>query len=151
MKITRYSTRPARIEMLPLIDIVFLLLVFFIYAMLSMTVHQGMQLDLPESSQATKTEETPLTLSLRRSVSPSALDTALESELEPALEIFLNKTPISLAELHEHLPATDEQGGPAQEILVFAEENVSYQQLFQVLDELKRAGMTKISLQANPE
>ena len=27
--------------MLPLIDIVFLLLVFFIYAMLSMAVHQG--------------------------------------------------------------------------------------------------------------
>ena len=146
MKIKRYSTRPARIEMLPLIDIVFLLLVFFIYAMLSMTVHQGMQLDLPESSQATKTKETPLTLSLRTSQSASALGSEVDSELE----IFLNKTPMTLAELHEHLPGTDEQGGSAGEILVFAEENVSYQQLFQVLDELKRAGMTKISLQANP-
>jgi biopolymer transport protein ExbD len=137
--------------MLPLIDIVFLLLVFFIYAMLSMTVHQGMQLDLPESSQATKTEETPLTLSLRTSQSASAPGSELESVLEPKLEVFLNKTPISLAELHEHLPARDEKGGPSQEILVFAEENVSYQQLFQVLDELKRAGMTKIFLQANLE
>jgi len=148
MKITRYSTRPARIEMLPLIDIVFLLLVFFIYAMLSMTVHHGMQLDLPESSQATKTEETPLTLSLRTPQSASAKSSTLRSEQE--LEIFLNKTPMTLAELHKHLPATNEQGGSAGEILVFAEENVSYQQLFQVLDELKRAGMTKISLQANP-
>ncbi len=145
MKITRYNTRPARIEMLPLIDIVFLLLVFFIYAMLSMTVHQGMQLDLPESSQATKTEETVLTLSLRTSQTASALGP------EQELEIFLNKTPVPLAELHEHLPGTAEQGGSAGEILVFAEENVSYQQLFQVLDELQRAGMTKISLQANPE
>jgi biopolymer transport protein ExbD len=130
--------------MLPLIDIVFLLLVFFIYAMLSMTVHHGMQLDLPESSQATKTEQTPLTLSLRTPQSTSALGS------EQELEIFLNKTPMTLAELHKHLPGTDEQGGSAGEILVFAEENVSYQQLFQVLDELKRAGMTKISLQANP-
>ncbi len=135
--------------MLPLIDIVFLLLVFFIYAMLSMTVHHGMQLDLPESSQATTTEETPLTLSLRTSESASAKSSPLSSEQE--LEIFLNKTPMTLAELHKHLPGKDEQGGSAGEILVFAEENVSYQQLFQVLDELKRLGMTKISLQANLE
>lgn len=137
MKITRYTTKPARIEMLPLIDVVFLLLVFFIYAMLSMTVHHGMQLNLPESSQATKTEEAPLTLSIRTS--------------ESGLEIFLGKLPISLAELHRHLPGADEKGAPSREILVFAEETVSYQQLFQVLDQLKRSGMTKISLQANPE
>jgi biopolymer transport protein ExbD len=151
MKIKRYNTRPARIEMLPLIDIVFLLLVFFIYAMLSMTVHQGMQLDLPESSQATKTEETPLTLSLRTSPSASTPGSELDSALEAELEIFLNKTPMTLAELRENLPKKDEQGESGGEILVFAEENVSYQALFQVLDELKQAGMTRISLQANPE
>lgn len=137
MKVTRHTTKPARIEMLPLIDVVFLLLVFFIYAMLSMTVHHGLQLNLPESSQVTKTEETPLTLSIRTSGSE--------------LEIFLGKLPISLAELHRHLPKTDEKGLASREILVFAEETVSYQQLFQVLDQLKLSGMTKISLQANPE
>ena len=42
----------ARIEMLPLIDIVFLLLVFFIYAMLSMAVHRGLPVILPTSSTA---------------------------------------------------------------------------------------------------
>ena len=123
--------------MLPLIDIVFLLLVFFIYAMLSMTVHHGLQLDLPESSQATKTTESPLTLFLRTSGS--------------ALELFLGEQPVSLAELQEKLPAADNKEADAREIMVFAEKKVSYQQLFQVLDELKRSGMTKISLQANPE
>ncbi len=136
MKITRYTTKPARIEMLPLIDIVFLLLVFFIYAMLSMTVHHGLQLDLPQSSQATKTEETPLTLSLRTQGS--------------ALELFLGELPVSLAELHQKLPPAD-NNAHTREILVFAEKKVSYQQLFQVLDELKRSGMTRISLQAEPE
>ena len=34
--------------MLPLIDMVFLVLVFFIYAMLSMAVHRGMPVLLPE-------------------------------------------------------------------------------------------------------
>ena len=38
--------------MLPLIDIVFLVLVFFIYAMLSMAVHRGLPVILPSSSTA---------------------------------------------------------------------------------------------------
>ncbi len=47
-----YETRKARVEMLPLIDIVFLLLLFFIYAMLSMVVHRGVKVELPETSRA---------------------------------------------------------------------------------------------------
>jgi biopolymer transport protein ExbD len=38
--------------MLPLIDVVFLLLVFFIYAMLSMVVHHGLKVDLPSAGSA---------------------------------------------------------------------------------------------------
>lgn len=48
----RLSVRPrrrARIEMVPLIDTVFLLLVFFIYAMLTMTVHRSVKVDLPKA------------------------------------------------------------------------------------------------------
>ncbi|MDR4504362.1 MAG: biopolymer transporter ExbD [Candidatus Scalindua sp.] len=41
-----------RIEMIPLIDVVFLLLVFFIYAMLSMVVHRGFKVDLPQATTA---------------------------------------------------------------------------------------------------
>ena len=38
-----YEEKKARVEMLPLIDVVFLLLVFFIYAMLSMVLHRGLR------------------------------------------------------------------------------------------------------------
>ena len=50
--------------MLPLIDIVFLLLVFFIYAMLSMVVHRGVKVELPRAatSQVDKREFVGLTL-----------------------------------------------------------------------------------------
>jgi biopolymer transport protein ExbD len=41
-----------RIEMIPLIDIVFLLVVFFIYAMLSMVVHRGFKVDIPKAATA---------------------------------------------------------------------------------------------------
>ena len=57
MKVT-IPTRPrSRIEILPLIDIVFLLLVFFIYAMLSMAVHRGVPVDLPLSSETAMPEK----------------------------------------------------------------------------------------------
>ena len=45
MKVELPVQKKARIEMLPLIDIVFLLLVFFIYAMLSMAVHRGLPVE----------------------------------------------------------------------------------------------------------
>ena len=47
-----FGSKKPRIEMLPLIDIVFLLLVFFIYAMLSMAVHRSLPVSLPVSSSA---------------------------------------------------------------------------------------------------
>ena len=50
MKISLPENNKPRIEMLPLIDVVFLLLVVFIYTMLSMAVHKGMPVSLPESS-----------------------------------------------------------------------------------------------------
>ncbi len=39
-----------RIEMIPLIDVVFLILVFMIYAMLSMVIHRGFKVELPHAS-----------------------------------------------------------------------------------------------------
>ena len=52
MKLGPRKIKRARIEILPLIDIVFLLLVFFIYAMLSMAVHRSLPVALPVSSSA---------------------------------------------------------------------------------------------------
>ncbi|MFO7937304.1 MAG: biopolymer transporter ExbD [Kiritimatiellia bacterium] len=45
--ISGYENRKARIEMLPLIDVMFLILVFFIYSIFSMSVHKGLKVDLP--------------------------------------------------------------------------------------------------------
>lgn len=66
---TGYENKKARIEMVPLIDVVFLLLVFFIYAMFSMSFHHRLHISLPAASgdaeqrrhiQITLTEENTL-------------------------------------------------------------------------------------------
>ena len=45
--------------------------------------------------------------------------------------------------------ANDSQEAP--QVLIFAEETLPYQQLYQVLDELHKNGISNISLQASSE
>ena len=48
----RRVKKKTRVEMTPLLDVVFLLLVFFIYSMLIMDVHRGTRVALPTSESA---------------------------------------------------------------------------------------------------
>ena len=139
MKIRRKSLPRPRIEMLPLIDIVFLLLVFFIYAMLSMAVHRGMDVNLPGSTRATHTDEVPLSLAVKTA--------------PHGLEIYLNAERIDLDDLENRLRhgSVRDDKPPSAELLLFADETVTYQQLYQVLDRVNGAGIEKISLQAESE
>ena len=133
MKIRSFQKKPPRIEMLPLIDIVFLLLVVFIYAMLSMAVHKGLAVTLPDSATARADRQTVLAITVKA-------DGA----------VFVNKRPVALDALTEELkrisPAQRETG-----VLLFADRNLAYQYLFKVLDRVKQAGLNRISLQAESE
>lgn len=130
-----------RIEILPLLDVVFLLLVFFIYAMMLMTVHRGMKLDLPQSLSASAEAASVLALSIKADGT-----------------IFLGKDPSSLSDLPEKLTSYKQNAVKSAEsgqssrsdpdIQIFAEANLPYQELFKVLDILKSAGLERISLQA---
>ena len=133
MKIQTLHTRPPRIEMLPLIDIVFLLLVVFIYAMLSMAVHKGLPVVLPTSSEAQPEKQTVLSVTVKADGS-----------------IFVNEAPVTLealVPLLRQLAATDDQTG----VLLFADRHLPYQELFRVLDKIRQAGLERISLQAQSE
>ena len=130
----RYRRKTARIEMVPLIDIVFLLLVFFIYAMLSMAVHKGMNVALPESAQTVKSPEAKLSVSV-----------ALE---HGRTVLYLNREKMNLEELAARVQDRRAGSGDKPEVLLFADKEVSYQQLYRVLDAISGAGITAISLQA---
>ena len=133
MKIRKEIKRKPRIEMLPLIDIVFLLLVFFIYAMLSMVVHRGMPVDLPTSTTAKADKQ------LVVSVTVKADGT-----------IFVDKKPVPLNRLAERLKGIS-RSGQETGVQLFADRALSYQHLFRVLDQIREAGLSRISLQAERE
>jgi biopolymer transport protein ExbD len=47
---TGYEDRKARLEMISLMDVMFLILVFFIYSIFSMSVHRGIKVNLPSAT-----------------------------------------------------------------------------------------------------
>ncbi|MBT8356302.1 MAG: biopolymer transporter ExbD, partial [Deltaproteobacteria bacterium] len=122
MKLNLYKTKNPRIEMLPLIDVVFLLLVFFIYAMLSMAVHRGLTVALPASSSAKIDKKLFLSVSIKSDGT-----------------IYLDKDAIPLEELAKFLKAkARHETEPG--VLLFADRGISYQKLFKVLDQIQTAG-----------
>lgn len=129
MKVNLGTQRRARIEILPLIDIVFLLLVFFIYAMLSMAVHRGVSVNLPTSSSAKIEREVLLSVTIKDNG-----------------DILLDNNRIPLKDLARLLRLrAKEQDSPG--VLLFADKRVSCQLLLHVLDQIRMAGLSKISLQ----
>ena len=133
MKLNLDTVKKPRIEMLPLIDIVFLLLVFFIYAMLSMAVHRGLPVKLPSSSSAKIDKRQLVTVTIRKDG-----------------VIYVDKKQVGLEDLAEYLKArTGEAVEPG--VMLFADRGLTYQKLFRVLDQIRTAGITRISLQAEAD
>jgi biopolymer transport protein ExbD len=133
MKINVRTGKKVRIEMLPLIDIVFLLLVFFIFTMLSMAVHRSLPIMLPTSSSAKIDKELVLSVTIKSDRT-----------------LYVDKERIAFDDLASVL-RTKTASASEPGILLFADRGLSYQNLFQVLDQIRMAGIHRISLQAEAE
>lgn len=130
MKVNLETGRKVRIEMLPLIDIVFLLLVVFIYAMLSMAVHRGLPVLLPTSSSAQIDKSLVLSVTVKTDGT-----------------VYVDKEQIPIKDLAAALKRKTETGIEPG-VLLFADRSLSYQNLYRVLDQIRMAGINRISLQA---
>ena len=126
------GSKKPRIEMLPLIDIVFLLLVFFIYAMLSMAVHRSLPVSLPVSSTAEVHTELNLAVTVNKNG-----------------EIYVDKMQVSQIELQRVLQEKMQSvGADALQVDLFADKALSYQELYNVLDLIRTSGVSNVSLQS---
>jgi biopolymer transport protein ExbD len=116
--------------MIPLIDLMFLILVSFVYGVFFMSVHRGVPVTLPLSSTAKIEKQLTLTLTLQADGS-----------------LFLDKEQVpmeTLGEALKHRAAEDKETG----VLLFADKNIPYQKLYTVLDLIRTAGLSQVSLQA---
>jgi biopolymer transport protein ExbD len=133
MRIRRDFSKKPRIEMIPLIDVVFLLLVFFIYSMLSMTVHRGLPVNLPTASTATVDRETFITITLQRDGRLFVEDREVDTRTLPAFLIEQRKK------------------NPKVQVYLRADREVSYQRAVEVMDLVRSAGIHKLALETQWE
>lgn len=130
VKVNPQTAKKTRIELIPLVDMMILLLAFFVYAMLSMAIHRGLPVLLPSSSTAQLDQRLVLSITLQKDG-----------------RIYVDKEEVSLQNLRAFLieksGQTDETGA-----FLFADREVTYQKLFLVLDEIRMAGISRVSLQA---
>lgn len=124
-----YEDRKARVEMLPLIDIVFLLLVFFIYAMLSMVVHLGLRVELPTASTARVDTREYVSITLTS-------DNA----------IYLDKERVALDELADRVVKRMD-GRKDTPVFIHGDIRAELGVAIQILDLLKRVGVRQVSFE----
>ena len=133
IKIKTFEHRGARLEMTPLMDLMFTLLVFFIYSMLSMTIHHGVPLTLPEAKSSTLERHQNIQVSITRTG-----------------HIFVNKRQVDLENLpQEILQARKDLKNTT--VLISGDGAVSYKRIMQVLDALRTHGISDVVLETRHE
>ena len=132
MRLPRQGYKRARIEIIPMIDTVFFLLVFFMVASLSMTLETGMRVNLPKAQAAEREALTKVTVSL-------ASDGT----------IYLDREPTALAALRAAL-AQRIRENPRVVVVINADEQVTHGKVVAVMDAAKKAGAAYMAIATRP-
>ncbi|MBW2566509.1 MAG: biopolymer transporter ExbD [Deltaproteobacteria bacterium] len=129
----KLERKSARIELIPLVDIIFLLLVFFIYSMLSMAVYKGIPVMLPqaETIESTQAEAVFITVDKKGNV-------------------FVDKALTDRDELLGRL-RREQAAFPEKTAIISADGDAPYRAFVDVLDKVRLAGFKKVSIEAQPE
>ncbi len=124
------AKRKARIEIIPLIDIVFFLLATFVMVSLSMVKNQSITVSLPSgaSAQTDNRKEEPLVVAV-----------------SAGNEIFLGKTRVRPDRLKAELSARA-KAEKLSGVLVRADKSASVETLVKVLDAAKQSGLQKLGV-----
>lgn len=126
--------RRARVEIIPLIDIIFFLLATFVMVSLSMIHNRGINVNLPGSISGTaQPRDNSITISI---------------DQEGKIYVDQVQTPLGL------LPTTFEKIraiNPETRIFLNSDKTTDFGDVVTVLDELRRAGLAKIAIETRPK
>ena len=123
-----FGRKRARIEMIALIDVVFLLLVFFIYAMLSMTVFRGLELNLPRADGEVRRDAVVVTLDRDNRLSADGREMEAEQVVSWAMA---------------------EQARTGLPLLIRGDREADFGVALELLAELQEAGLEAVSFQVD--
>ena len=133
MRIQRRSSKKARIEIIPMIDTIFFLLVFFMISTLSMSQFKGMPVNLPKAASG------------QQAPAESAAVT-----IDKAGRLFLNRQAIDKLALGESLRQQLVKN-PDLLVVINADDMVEHGQVVEVMDIARGANVAKMAIAVKPK
>lgn len=134
MRIRRRPEQKARIELIPMIDTMAFLLVFFMIASLAMSRQAGLPVSLPRAEAAA-----PQTWG----------DRALVVTMDRQGKVFVNKEPVTWGGLEEEVRARLERR-PELIVVINADEDLRHRRVVAAMDAVKRAGAARMAIATRP-
>jgi len=133
MRLARRSIKKARIEIIPMIDTIFFLLVFFMISTLSMARYTGLPVNLPKaaSGQQQPSESAAITIAPDGRVSIDKQEVPRDS-VRSILQQRLSAKPDLL-------------------VLINADEHVEHGLVVEIMDAARQAGVAKMAIAVKPK
>ena len=125
------ETKRARIELIPMIDTMFFLLVFFIFVTLSMVHQKVLNVKLPKSSQGSAVKMHNFVVTLKKDGT-----------------VFLNKEKTTI----QNLPALLKQRVTNKKdlIIINGDKKIYLKRVVKTIDIIKKDGFLRVSIAVNP-
>ena len=131
MNIRYFQVKKARVEIIPMIDVMLFLLVFFIIVTLQMIPDAGVKMQLPVSSQTHHLKHPKFTMNILK---------------DGTIKV---KNQIMTADQLSAMFAAD--GDPAKtQVTIAASKHVAFQHFITVMDAARKAHVTSIGIAAQP-
>ena len=133
MKLTRKPLKRARIEIIPMIDVIFFLLVFFMISSIAHDKFNSISVNLPKTSSQASAVKQNITLSI-----------------EATGKLYLNQNEVTIQALPEVLSHIMKDM-PDETVIVNADQGVNYGLVMSAIDAAKSIGVRKFALLSKHE
>jgi biopolymer transport protein ExbD len=127
------NLKKARIEIIPMIDTIFFLLVFFMISTLSMSRFAGVQVNLPKAASGSQPPTETVIISLTKDN-----------------QLFFNKTQMSVDSLRESL-RTELAKNSELLVVINADDGVEHGKVVEIMDQARQTGASKLSIAVKPK
>lgn len=126
------SKAPVEVNMTPLVDVIFILLIFFVIS--SIFVTRGMDVELPQASTSQTVSGKPLELVIKNDGT-----------------VFLDGNRTFLTVLHEDLSREFMDQGGERKVLLKVQPDVHIKLFVRIMDMVRRVGFSNLVIATRPE
>lgn len=127
------ANQPPQLMLSPMIDMIFLLLVFFIVGTMYMSELRSILIQLPQAKNSETLKKSSFTVSIKKDGS-----------------LFLDDIPIELEQLIKNVKIENENN-PEFFVMIRAEEEANYKTVIKLIDELRGTGVNRLGLATDLE